>query len=219
MSSRVSFRESLGSLRADVHWLGRMAEDAVRDASRALFADDRRRAEAVIAGDNELDDLFLELEQRAYSIIAQQAPVAVDLRFLVSSLRVMADFERIGDLAVAITKLALGDWEREPGAVELLAGMAELSLDVLAAAREAWLTQDLLSATALGRRDEELDASYLQLVGHLLGQRGPDVSSLVMNALLIGRNLERIADHAVAVGGRVLYTLTGSPDSLAAEIR
>ena len=85
MSTRLAFREAMGGLRADVHWLGSMAEDSVRATTGALFSGDHAAAKVVINGDDELDMLFLDLEQRAYALIAQQAPVAMDLRFLVSS--------------------------------------------------------------------------------------------------------------------------------------
>jgi phosphate transport system protein len=209
----------LASLRADVEWLGGMAEDAVRAASAALLSSDRAKADVVVRGDDEIDELFLELEQRAYSIMAQQAPVAIDLRFLVSSLRVMADFERVGDLAVAVAKLALRDWDRQPATLELLARMAASALELLGDARRAWREQDLELAADLERRDDVLDDCYRRLNAHLLEQRGPDSTGLVAHALMVGRNLERIADHAVAVGGRVRYMLTGDPDSLADEIR
>jgi phosphate transport system protein len=219
VSTRVRFHEELGSLRADVEWLGGMAEDAVRAATTALLTDDRAKAEVVVAGDDELDELFLGLEQRAYSIMAQQAPVAIDLRFLVSSLRVMADFERVGDLAVAVAKLALREWGREATTLELLDRMSTSALELLADARRAWRDQDLDLAADLERRDDVLDDCYRRLNAHLLSQHGPDSTGLVAHALMVGRNLERIADHAVAVGGRVRYMLTGDPDSLADEIR
>ena len=219
MTMRIGFREALGALRADVHWLGSLAEDAVKQATAALFSGDHRAAALVIAGDDELDLLFLELEQRAYSLIAQQAPVAIDLRFLLSAVRVMADFERMGDQAVAIAQLAQKEWDREPTAVALLERMAQLAITLVSDAKRAWREQHLELAADLERRDDALDACYRRLTAHLLNQHGPDVSGLVMNALLAGRNLERIADHAVAVGERVRYMLTGDPDSLAAEIR
>jgi phosphate transport system protein len=70
----------------------------------------------------------------------------------------------------------------------------------------------------LERRDDALDMTFRRLAAHLLDQHGPDASGLVFHALLAGRHLERIADHAVAVGDRVVYMLTGDPNSLAAEI-
>ena len=131
----------------------------------------------------------------------------------------MADFERIGDQAVTIAQIAMDDWDREPRAVALLERMSGLTLRLLGDARRAWREHHLELAGDLERRDDALDACYRQLIAHLVNQNGADVSRLVMNAMLVGRNLERIADHAVAVGERVRYMLTGDPDSLAAEIR
>lgn len=218
MTSRVAFQEALGALRADVDWLGALAEEAVRGAVGALVGDDATKAELVIAGDDDLDRLFVALEERAYRLIARQAPVAADLRFLVSSLRVMADYERTGDLAVAIAKLARVDWTRESTSLVLLGQMADIALDLVASARRAWRDDDLEVAGALERRDDSLDACFRRLAAHLLAQDGPEASGLVFHALLAGRHLERIADHAVAVGDRVVYMITGDPSYLVAEI-
>ena len=218
MTRRVGFQEALRALRTDVDWLGALAEEAVRGAVGGLVGEDRRKAELVIAGDDDLDRLFVALEERAYGLMAQQAPVAVDLRVLVSSLRVMADYERTGDLAVSIAKLAIVDWWRESTSLILLGQMADTALDLIASARLAWREGDLELAAALERRDDALDASFRRLAAHLLAQDGPDASGLVFHALLAGRHLERIADHAVAVGDRVVYMLTGDPSYLVAEI-
>lgn len=218
MSLRGPFREAMGRLRNGVDWLGSMAEDAVRSAAAALLVGDGVKAQGVVDGDDELDALFVELEQQAYDLIACQAPVAVDLRVLVSALRVTADFERMGDLAVSIAKLALADWSPEPVSSALLHQMTESAVDMIAAARRAWRMGDLALAAQLERRDDELDRCYRRLSTHLLDQHGPDASGLVFHALLAGRHLERIADHAVAVGDRVSYMVTGDPKALAAEI-
>jgi phosphate transport system protein len=97
--------------------------------------------------------------------------------------------------------------------------MGELSLSLLGAARRIWLEQDLLAASELKRRDDVLDSCYRRLVEHLLAQHGAAAPSLVLHAHAAGRNLERIADHAVIIGDRVSYMLTGDPSALAAEAR
>ena len=218
MTTRVSFEGALRALRADVDWLGALAEEAVRGAVSALVGDDRLEAELVIGGDDDLDRLFVALEERAYGLIAQQAPVATDLRLLVSTLRVISDYERTGDLAVSIAKLAMVDWWRESASLILLGQMADIALDLIASARRAWRDGDLELAAALERRDDALDACFRRLAAHLLAQGGPDATGLVFHALLAGRHLERIADHAVAVGDRVVYMITGDPSYLVAEI-
>jgi phosphate transport system protein len=206
-------------LRVDVGALGLMAQHAVEGAVGALVGDDRPAAREVVAGDDRIDALFVALEERAYALVAQQAPVAADLRFLMSSLRVMADYEKTGDRAVAVAKSALAGWERETTTLSLLARMGELSLGLLADSRRAWLEQDLLVASDLKRRDDVLDGCFRRLVEHLLAQDGPGAPGLVLHAHAAGRNLERIADHAVIIGERVSYMLTGDPSALAAEAR
>jgi len=218
MPTRAQFREALDMLRVDVDVLGLLAQEAVAGALRALLGDDRSAAHDVLAGDDRIDALFVALEERAYALVAQQAPVAADLRFLMSSLRVMADFEKTGDRAVAVAKSALADWDREAVTVGLLGRMGDLALALLASARQAWLEQDLHLVAELKSGDDVLDGCFRQLVAHLLSQEGPGAPSLVLHAHAAGRNLERIADHAVIIGDRVSYMLTGDPSALAAEI-
>jgi phosphate transport system protein len=217
VTGRVHFDQALHALRVEVDVLGGLAEEAVRSAVGALVGDDRHGAERVVAGDDRIDGLFVALEERAYELIAREAPVAVDLRFLMSALRVMADFEKVGDRAVSVAKIALAAWPRQVECVALLGRMGEASATMVSDARRAWREQDLILAADLKRRDDTLDESYRAVIAHLLGQEGPDVPALVLNAHAAGRHLERIADHAVIVGERVVYLLTGDPSSLAAE--
>jgi phosphate transport system protein len=218
MPSRAHFREALEMLRIDVDGLGAMAQEATAGALKALLRDDRSIAHDVVAGDDPLDARFIALEERAYCLVAAQAPVATDLRFLMSALRVMADFEKTGDRAVGIAKTVLAEWERESASIRLLGRMGDLAMIQLRSARGAWVTQDLATASELKRRDDVLDHCYRRLVAHLLAQDGSGASSLVLHAHAAGRNLERIADHAVMIGERVTYLVTGDPSALAAEI-
>ena len=219
MTGRAHFHEAQELLRVDVHALGLLAEQAVIGAMSALLGDDAEVAATVVAGDDHIDALFVALEERAYALVAQQAPVAADLRFLMSALRVMADFEKTGDRAVAVAKTSLAEWEREPVTISLLGRMGDLALRMLASARDAWLHQDLFVASDLQRRDDVLDSTFRELVAHLLTQQGPGAPRLVLHAHAAGRNLERIADHSVIIGERVSYMLTGDPSALVAEIR
>ena len=217
--TRAHFHEAREMLAVDVDALGLLAERAVVGAMRALLGEDAGAARAVVGGDDQIDALFVALEERAYALLARQAPVAADLRFLLSALRVMADFEKTGDRAVAVAKSSLADWEREPVTITLLGRMGDLALGLLASARAAWLEQDLFVASDLKRRDDVLDGTFRELVAHLLTREGPGAPSLVLHAHAAGRNLERIADHAVIIGERVSYMLTGDPSALAAEIQ
>lgn len=217
MQARGHFHDAQELLRVDIDALGLLAEQAVQGAMAALMGDDAVAAVAVTAGDDRIDASFVALEERAYALVAQQAPVAADLRFLMAALRVMADFEKTGDRAVAVAKASLADWEREPVTIRLLGRMGDLALSLLDSARTAWLEQDLFIASDLKRRDGVLDGTFRELIAHLLTWDG--APSLVLYAHAAGRNLERIADHAVIIGERVSYMLTGDPSALAAEVR
>lgn len=219
MPLRAHFADALETLRVDVDLLGAMAETATTEALAALMGDDRDAARRVISADDRLDALFVRLEEQAYTLVAQQAPVASDLRLVMSALRVMGDYEKTGDRAVALAKTVLAEWEREQVSVELLGRMGDLALDLLRSARVAWLERDLTIAAELKHRDDELDGCFRRLVSHLLAQDGSGTSGLVLYAHAAGRNIERIADHAVMIGDRVSYVMTGDPSALAAEIR
>ncbi|MGH9281280.1 MAG: phosphate signaling complex protein PhoU [Acidimicrobiales bacterium] len=215
---RTQFQDALDTLKADVDALGSMAAAAVAGAVASLVGDDLASATRVVAGDDGIDAWFLALEERAYALLAQQAPVASDLRFLIAALRVMADYEKAGDRAVAVAKVALTEWEREPATLRLLGRMGDLTLCLLDSARRAWRDEDIVEARDLRRRDCELDACYRRLTEHLMGQVGEGATALAIHAHAAGRNLERIADHAVMIGDRVSYLVTGDPSALAAEI-
>lgn len=219
MPGRALFGEALDALRVDVDVIGAMAQDAVAGALGALIGSDQELAQEVVSHDDRLDALFVALEERAYALVAQQAPVATDLRFLMSALRVMADYEKTGDRAVAVAKAVFAEWDREATTLSLLGRMGDQAMSMLSAARKAWLEQDLAVAAGLNSRDDSLDECYRALVSHLLSQDGPHAANLALHAHAAGRNIERIADHAVMIGDRVSYLLTGDPSALAAEIR
>src|SRR5207302_3200278 len=117
--------------------------------------------------------------------------------------------EIMGDRAVSVAKHALAEWERDPTVLGLLDQMAEQAGDLIRDARTAWREQDLGLAARLEQRDDALDNTYVQLTVELLAQHNADANALVMHAMLVGRHLERIADHAVAIGDRVRYMVTG----------
>ena len=163
----------------------------------------------------------LSLTERCYDLLAREAPVASDLRFVVSVVRVLGELERVGDLALRIVKVG-PDWPVVHDAqttYDILLSMADTAIEQHREALTAWSGQDLGHAEALARSGRVLDLANEHLARELLRLEGPDAVPAALHSLIIGKALDRIADHAAIIGCRLRYLLTGDPGHLAAEIR
>lgn len=198
----------------------RVAEALVR-MSGVLSTGDPAMAEQALAADDEIDAMLVSLTERCYDLIRRESPVASDLRFLVSVLRVLEELERIGDLALRVVKQApdLPLVVAHPPMFRTLQDMAGVAQALYRTALDAWSSQDISAACNLAERNRVMDLHYAALLEHILGLEGPAAAQLAVASVLIGRALERIADHTVIVGERLRYLLTGDPAYLAAEIR
>jgi phosphate transport system protein len=178
-------------------------------------------AQRAIATDDAIDAMNVSLTERCYDLIARESPVASDLRFVVSVLRVLSELERVGDLALRVCKLA-PDWAllRSGGATyDLLLSMSECAVEQFRAALRAWSAQDLDLASALATSSPVMEAHNERLMRELLRLGGPEAVPCALRTLVVGRALDRIADHAAIIGARLRYLITGDPDHLATEIR
>ncbi|MCE5253560.1 MAG: phosphate signaling complex protein PhoU, partial [Actinomycetia bacterium] len=192
-------------------------EQSTRMATTALLECDRELAQKVREGDDEIDALFLDIETRALTLLAQQAPVAGDLRLIVAILRIVNDLERAGDLAYNIAKLAqLEDFCR-PELKQVRALVAEMgatAAQVMGAAIDAWAAKDENMAAQIARRDDEIDELHARLIERLIELRGEDSLASAVRLAMVGRYLERIGDHAVNLSERLRYFLTGDAEHL-----
>jgi phosphate transport system protein len=186
-----------------------------------LATGDAEVAALAINADDDIDAMNVSLTERCYELIAREAPVASDLRFVVSVLRVLGELERIGDLALRVVKLA-PDWEllrSGERTFDILLSMADSAVGQYRTALRAWSAQDLQLADELARSVRSMDPTTDQLMRELLRLEGPDAVVCAVRTLTAGRALDRIADHASIIGARLRYLLTGNPDHLATEIR
>ena len=195
--------------------------EAVGRMRAVLASGDLELAALALAADDEIDAMVVSLTERTYDLIRREAPVASDLRFLVSALRMLEELERIGDLSLRVVKQAPEQplLASQPDIFRSLEAMAVLAEDLYHTALGAWSAQDLDAACTLAVRNREVDGHYADLLRHILELEGPRATHLAVTAVLTGRALERIADHAVIVGERLRYLLTGDPAYLASEIR
>lgn len=211
--TRRVFHEELDAIRADVIRLGAMAGEAIEAATNAFLAADLAAVEKVVADDHVLDDLTHDLEQRICLLLAQQQPMAADLRMLVTVLRVIHELERIGDLMAKVAKAARRVYPREldPRIRGLIDRMREQAGAQLRLAIESFADRDIARAAALADMDDVMDELQKELFQAIFSFREPDDKTLqlAVQMALVGRFYERAGDHAANVADRVQFMVTG----------
>jgi len=213
---RDTFHRELERLDQDVVRMGALVEAAIEGATLALVEGSLERAKKVQDGDDEIDDLFIDMETRAMAMLAQQQPVAGDLRLIVTILRVVNDLERAGDLAFNIASVVRKDLDivklRKVSALVYELGHAARRL--LAKALDAWAEKNLELACQMDDLDDEIDELYERLFRELFELQNETTFDVAMNLVLVGRYFERIADHAVNLAERIRYFITGNEEHL-----
>jgi phosphate transport system protein len=194
---------------------------AMRDATSALLDADLVLAEKVISKDAEVDRLRDDLEARAFDLLARQQPVAVDLRTVITSLKAVADLERMGDLALHIAKVARMRYPSSAvpddvrGTIQEMGGVA---LSIVEKTRQVLEGQDISLAEQLEREDDAMDSLHRKLFSHLLSGQWSHGMEPAIDITLIGRYYERYADHAVSVARQTIFLVTGEPAPLPESI-
>jgi phosphate transport system protein len=211
---RRSYHEQLDELKRGVVRLGALATEAIAAGTQAFLDADLAAADRVITGDMFLDDLTHGIEERAYQILARQQPMASDLRAIVTVLRTIHEIERTGDLMqnVAKTTRRLYPNELPPRIRGLIARMGTQATLQLRVAVEAFAAEDAARALALPDMDDVMDDLQRELFRCIFAQGAAADEAALQQAVqtaLVGRYYERIADHAVNVGQRVAYMVTG----------
>ncbi len=193
---------------------------ALESSAQVLLTGDLVLANDIILGDNDIDEMFVSLSERCYELLGRQAPVASDLRLVVSVLSVIQDLERTGDLCLRIVKLAPDHHllARNPDTFSILQDMSRVATDLFRLAIKAFSSQDLRLAHSLEQRDDAMDAHNARLTEAIFAMEGPGAVPQAVQTMLAGRALERIADHSVMVGERLRYLLTGDLGSLSKQI-
>ncbi len=209
---RASYHEALSGVSTDLVRMTELVQEAVRTATTALLDADLEAAERVISEDSVLDDLHDDLETRCFLLLARQAPVAGELRTIVAALRMVADLARMGDLAAHIAKIARMRYPNGavPSSIEgnfrRMSTLAEQMVDM---AGRTLRDQSILDAEKMAENDEEVDELRTLQFRTLLDDSWPHGVAAAVDCALLGRYYERIADHAVIMGSRVIYIVTG----------
>jgi phosphate transport system protein len=212
MPMRVGMQEELDTLQATLMEEGELVQRALRGAMEALEQRDPEVADEVIAFDDEVDRIYLALEQGIESLLARQTPVAVDLRFVLAVLHINLGLERIADLCVTIAKLTKLIYEisPDPKLIEGFQEMASRGEEMIRVALDSFAKRDLAGAESLVDLDEMIDRANRRVVQHLLALgSNPALREWGLRMTIVSRCLERIGDHAVDIGEQTAYLVTG----------
>jgi phosphate transport system protein len=214
---RKAFHEHLDELRVDVIRLAALTTEAIAGGTQALLDGDLAAAEQVIENDDPIDDLTHSIEDRTFLLLARQQPLATDLRFLVTVMRVAHELERSADLMVNVAKTTrrLYPHQLDPklrGIIDRMGAQASVQTRV---AIDAFADADPSWAAALADMDDAMDELTKSLFRHILSGDGNDEAAvlLAVQMALVGRHYERIADHAVTIAERVGFMVTGEHPS------
>ena len=220
--TRKAFHEELGELRADVIRLGAMVVEAIQAATDALSACDLTKAEEVIASGTDPDMITEAIEDRCYQLLARQQPMAVDLRTIVGILRVNHELELTAHLMVSVAKAArrLYPNRLDPKLRGIIDRMREQATAQLALAVDAFADADHTKAAALADMNENMGDLQKDLFRAILSAEHVNEMSLqrAVQVALVARFFERTGDHAVNIGDRVSYMVTGHLPSVAAQV-
>ncbi len=209
---RVEFQAELAEVNRLLVMMAEHGRTAMRRATVALLEADQTEAEQVRTWDNEIDALYRQVEEKVYDLLARQAPVASDLRMVITSLHVASDLERMGDLAEHIAETALRRHPEQAIPAELVPvinEMAEVADRIAAKSVEVLATQDAQMAAEMERDDDVMDDLHRQLLAFMLGTAWRHGVEAAIDGALLGRYYERYADHAVNAGNQVVYLVTG----------
>jgi len=218
LRTRQTFDQELQRLLDEIMVMGSMVEKAILESVEALKARDFEKSESLIAGDRVVNEKRYAIEADALTLIATQQPMAGDLRMIAAVLEIATELERIGDYAKGISRINV-----RIGAEPLLKPlvdiprMAELGMDMLRRALDAFMRRDADTARAIPREDDEVDDLYNQIYRELLVFILEDTRTIEQANYLLwaAHNLERAADRVTNICERVVFTVTGQMQELA----
>jgi phosphate transport system protein len=209
---RDAYRGDLDAITDALVEMTRLVGSAMARATTALLDADLALAESVIASDDQVDALYQQVEEQALDLLARQSPVAGDLRTVVTSLRIVADLERMGDLADHVASVARRRFPASAVPAELrgtVLEMGQVAQRIVTKAGSVIASRDVNSAAELESDDDAMDALHKKLFSLILADDWGGGIESAIDVTLVGRYYERYADHAVSVARRVVFLVTG----------
>ena len=206
------FDEELKGLRAKILEMAAHAEESIAYAVRCLKERDEELVGEVMRREEAINRLEIELDEMCLRLLALRQPMAADLRLITSAMKISSDLERIGDQAVNIIERTI-ELLRHPQLKPLIdiPRMADLAQDMVRDAIKAFIEGDDALALEVCRRDDRVDELNQQVFRELLTYMMQDPATITraVDLILVGRHLERIADHATNIGEDVIYMVKG----------
>jgi len=209
---REQFQEELDAVSSTLVQMAGMVKTAMENATTALLTADLTLAEKVIADDLIIDEMQHELDARTINLIARQSPVATDLRTLVTSLRMSADLERMGDLAHHIAKSARMRYPATAVPPELSLTIEEMGRvcgKIIEKTSLVLKNKETEQALEIEKDDDEIDTLHRKIITTLLDPNWKHGIETAIDMTLLGRYYERCADHAVSIARRVYFLVKG----------
>jgi phosphate transport system protein len=209
---REAYHDQLGELAEQLASMCSMVGDAMELATKALLETDLGVAERVISDDAKIDDARAKCEEDAYSLLALQAPVATDLRTVLSVIHAAESIERMGDLALHVAKAAR---RRHPNPVlpdevrGYFAEMGRIAVELARKAEQVIRTQDVELARTIDSDDDAMDDLHRHLFSVIMSHDWDHGVPSAVDITLLGRFYERFGDHAVSVAKRTVFVVTG----------
>ncbi len=212
MSIRANFQAELNKLKEMILELGDQALEAVGQSIEALKTQDLDKALKIIENDGQINFLEEEINDKAILLIAQQAPVAIDLRRVIVAIKISSDLERVGDLAVNIAKSVIRIGTKpliKP--IEEIPRIAEKANKMVADSLKAYNDEDVEFAKKVAKLDDEIDEAYGRLIQELLElmTQKPEYTAQITQLSFICRHVERVADHSTNISEHLLYLVKG----------
>jgi phosphate transport system protein len=210
--TRQTFDQELETLRHDLLTMGKLVNTAIQDAVQSLAKQDTELAQKVIHGDDVIDKMEEDIEDKCMVLIARQQPLAKDLRIIGTGLKITTDLERMGDHAydIASVTLKLANQPLIKPLIDLprMAAKAQKMLDM---ALEAYFNLDIALAEQVCKADDDIDSLYQQVFRELLVimMEDPQTISQAAQLIFVARYLERVGDHCTNIAEWTIYLVTG----------
>ncbi len=211
-STRQGYNQELEALRKEILEMGTLVSQAITDAVQSLSKQDMELAQRVMAGDDQIDNLEIDIEDKCMVLIARQQPLARDLRIIGTGLKITTDLERMGDHAFDIAQITLRIG-KQPLIKPLvdIPRMAEMAQKMLRDSLDAYINMDISLAEQVCLDDDNVDHLYQQVFRELLTfmMEDPHTIGQATQIIFVARYLERIADHATNIAEWIIYLVTG----------
>ena len=205
------FQEELEGLQTRLLEMGGLAEERVRSAVEGLVSRDVALIDRVLRGDEPINELHIEVDNRCFKLLALHQPMATDLRAIVAAVKINVDLERVGDLAVNIAEAARR-YASHPPVKKLIdiPEMGDIAQAMLRDALDAFVRRDTKLAQHVLNEDDRLDALKTQIFRELLTYMLQDPTTIepALDLILISRHLERIGDHATNIAEDVIFMVS-----------